>query len=207
MTREEMLQDLAYARSLAEEGRHAPLLGGSYFVFWGVLNMVAYAAHWAMLEGYLPGGNGGLGFGVLWGSYGIVAGVGSALLGTRVRDKPGRSAIGVRAEHAIWRGVGLALIAIVLGCIGRMAVENDPLAPNAIMGPAFALFGAALIATCIMARERWLGGFGLVAIAVGLVLGLFANAIWAYALASAASLIVLVTPGLILLRREPAPID
>lgn len=206
MTREEMLDDLAYARSLAEEGRHAPLLGGAYFVFWGLLNMTAYAAHWAMLEGRLPGGDSGLGFGVVWGAYGLIAGIGSALLARRVCNKPGRSAIGVRAEQAIWRGVGLALIAIVIGCIGRMAVENDPLAPNGIMGPAFALFGAALIATGAMARENWLGGFGFVAIAVGMVLGLFANAAWAYLLASAASLIVLVTPGLVLLRREPSAI-
>ena len=47
MTREEMLADLAYARTLAEEGRHAPLLGGPYLLFWGALNAVAFAAQFA----------------------------------------------------------------------------------------------------------------------------------------------------------------
>ena len=44
MTREEMLADLAYARTLAEEGRHAPLIGGRYLVLFGALLCVAPAS-------------------------------------------------------------------------------------------------------------------------------------------------------------------
>lgn len=203
MTREELLDDLAYARTLAEEGRHAPLLGGGYLVFWGALNMSAYLLHWSFLTERLPQA-GGASFAVLWMVYGLISGVGMGLLGRRLRDKPGKSAVGVRAERSIFRGVGLAMLAVVMGCIGRMALDGDPLAVNGIMGPAFALFGAALTAIAAMSGEKWLWPFAFLAFATALLLGLFANAPWAYLLAAAASVLVLAVPGIILLRREPS---
>jgi ABC-type uncharacterized transport system permease subunit len=74
------------------------------------------------------------------------------------------------------------------------------------MGPAFALFGAALIATAILSGQKWLGAFAFVAFVVSAALSAFANASWAYLLAAAASAIVLAIPGFILLRREPSAI-
>ncbi len=205
MTREQMLDDLAYARTLAEEGRHAPLLGGSFLAFWGALNCTAYLAHWALLENRLPDGD-GIGFAVLWGGYGVAAGVGMALLSKRVGDKPGRTAIGARTEKAIWGGVGLAMAVISLACIGRMFLDQDELAPNNIMAPALALFGVALSTVAAMSGEKWLSRFALIAYAAAALVGLFANAHWAYLLAAAANVIVLVIPGIALLRREPSTI-
>lgn len=205
MTREEMLDDLAYARALAEEGRHAPLLGGAYLVFWGLLNLTAYLLHWGLQTENLPRFD-GMGFAVLWVAYGLVAGVGMALLIRRIRDKPGKSATGVRAERAIWSGVGIAMFAIVLGCLGRMALNGDASAANAIMGPAFAFFGLALTTIAVMAGEKWLWNFALLSFVASFALNLFANEPWAYLLAAAASVAVLAVPGVILLRREPQPI-
>lgn len=205
MTREKLASDLAYVRTLAEEGRHAPLLGGSFLLFWGLLNLTAYSAHWAVLTGVLPGGDGG-GFAAVWISYGVIAGVGSALLGARVNDKPGQSAIGVRTEGAIWRGVQIGIGVVAIGCIGRMLIEADVAAPNNIMAPAFALFGAALTATGMLAREKWLTAFGALSFAFAAAAGLFANAAWIYLLAAAASAVVLAWPGFILLRREPSAV-
>jgi hypothetical protein len=205
MTREQILDDLAYARTLAEEGRHAPLLGGSFLAFWGALNCAAYLGQWALLEERLPDG-GGIGFAILWGGYGAIAGIGSALLSLRVGGKPGRTAIGVRAEGAIWRGVAIAMAVISLASIGRMFLDQDALAPNVIMGPAFALFGVALTTVAAMSGEKSLSGFALAAYAAAALLCLFANAPWAYLLAAAASVIVLAVPGIMLLRREPSAI-
>ncbi len=203
MTREELLDDLNYARTLAEEGRHAPLLGGSYLLLWGLLNSCAYLLHWGLLSGNLQR-FGGQTFAVLWIAYGVVAGLGMALLVRRIRDMPGRSAIGVRAERAIWSGVGIAMFVIVAGCLGRMALESDVLAANAIMGPAFALFGVALTTVALMAGEKWLTGFAALSFAASVALNLFANEPWAYLLAAAASAAVLALPGAMLLRREPS---
>jgi hypothetical protein len=105
MTREEMLADLAYARTLAEEGRHAPLLGGAYLLFWGLLNAAAFAAQYAILEGALPHLAGAS----------VAQCSGLAMASSRPsawrfcacgpRSKPGLTAIGTRAERALWRAL------------------------------------------------------------------------------------------------------
>ncbi len=205
MTREEMLQDLAYARTLAEEGRHAPLLGGSYLVFWGVLNAAAFSAHWGVLEGYVPYMNGAA-FAAVWIAYGVIAGVGMFLLGQRTRQKPGLTSIGVRAESAMWRGAALAILAVSIGSIVRMIIESDSTAPNAIFGAAFALYGAALFGTAKLSQQGWLTAFAWLSFAVAGTLCLFANQNWAYLNAAIGSLLVLLAPGLVLMRREPSAI-
>lgn len=205
MTREDVLQDLAYARTLAEEGRRAPLLGGAYLIFWGLLNAAAFSAHWAVLEGRLPFWNGAA-FGAVWLTYGVTAGLGMVLLAQRTRRKPGLTAIGVRAESAMWRGAALALVAIVVGSLARMLATNDPTAPNAIFGAAFAIYGAALYGTARLSQHSWLKAFAWLSFAVAATLCLFANQNWAYLNAAAGSLAVLFVPGLILLRREPSAI-
>jgi hypothetical protein len=204
MTRDEMMQDLAYARALAEEGRHAPLLGGAHLVFWGVANTVAFAAHWGILEGRLPALE-GRAFALLWLGYGVVATFGMVLLRLRTRRKPGLSAIGVRAERAMWIGAAVGVGAIALGSIARMMMEGDPTAPNAIFGAAFALYGAALFGTARLSQEAWLARFAWLSAGVAFTLCLFANAPWAYLYAAVGSVLVLIWPGIILLRREPPP--
>lgn len=205
MTREELLQDLAYARTLAEEGRHAPLLGGAHLFFWGVLNALAFTAHWAVLAGHLSA-FGNTGFAYVWTAYGLVAGVGMVILRNRVRDKPGLTTIGARAERAVWSGAGIALMAIVIGSIARMIISQDTTAPNAIFGSAFAIYGAALFATAVLSEQGWLKRFAWLSAGVALTLCLFANEDWAYLYAALGSLLALAWPGLILMKREPSAI-
>ncbi len=205
MTRDELLADLAYARTLAEEGRHAPLLGGAHLAFWGTLNAAAFTTQWTILEDWLPSA-GGTGYAVLWLSYGVAAGLGSIWLSRRTRSKPGQTAIGARAEKALWTGAAMALMAIVFGSILRLMITGDTTAPNAIFGPAFAIYGAMLIGTAALSEQSWLRAFGFTSVAIGAVLCLFANEHWAYLLAASGSLFVLVWPWLVLLKREPSAI-
>jgi len=205
MTRDEVLADLAYARAVAEEGRKTPLLGGAYLLFWGLLNATAFALQYALLEGLLPVMD-GMSFALLWGSYGIVAGLGMTLLRMRTRSKPGRASIGTRAEHALWSGAAIAVLAVVIGSIARMVSAGDVTAPNAILAAAFALYGAALFGTASLSEQTWLRGFGWLAVAVALNTAMFAHFNWVYVIAAIGSLLALCVPGLILLKREPAAI-
>jgi hypothetical protein len=205
MTREEMLSDIAYARTLAEEGRHAPLLGGAYLVFWGVLNAIAFAVQFGIFQGLVPFMD-GVSFGALWIGYGVVSTIGMILLRMRSRTKPGLTAIGTRAERALWSGAAIAVMAVVLGSIVRMIITNDPTAPNAILGAAFALYGAALFGTASLSEQTWLRGFGWLSVAVAVNVCMFADQNWVYVIASIGSLLALVWPGIILLRREPSAV-
>jgi hypothetical protein len=205
MTRDEMLADLAYARTLAEEGRHAPLLGGAYLLFWGVVNAIAFGAQFAIIEGFLPLMDGAA-FGVLWVGYGVVAAIGMTLLRMRTRDKPGLTAIGTRAERALWSGAAIAVMAVVIGSISRMFMTGDTTAPNAILGAAFALYGAALFGTASLSEQTWLRGFGWLAVGIALNCCMFATQSWVYVIAAVGSLLALAWPGIILLKREPSAI-
>lgn len=205
MTREEMLADLTYARALAEEGRHAPLLGGAYFVLWGVLTATAFVAQWALIAGYAPRLGGGA-FAVLWGGFILLGMGGTMLLARRTRAQPGLSSIGVRAEIAVWTGARMALSAIAVGCILQMVLEQNPLAANAIMGGVFAIYGAALYGSAKLSQQNWMVLYAWLSIAVAVLLYAFANQAWAYLIAAAGSGVVLIAPGLVLLKNEPSAI-
>ena len=157
MTREEMLSDLAYARTLAEEGRHAPLVGGSYPVFFGVLLALCYGAQYAILSGALAVPTNTIG--LIWGGFGVLATVGSIVLGKRVGALPGGAAISNRVDRAVWQGVVIAILVVVIGTILRAILLGDYMAPNAIVASGFGLYGVAIYATATLSGETWLRSF------------------------------------------------
>jgi len=197
-----MLDDLAYARSLAEEGRHAPLIGGSYLVLFGVLLTVCYGLQWAVLSGVLAAPTSFIGLG--WIVFSVVAFAGSLLLGRRVRKLPGGAAIPNRVDRAVWHGVIAALFAVVAGTIVRGVMQADYTAPNAIVASGFGLYGVALYVTSTVGGHAWVRSFALMSWVTSGVLWFFVTNPVLYLLAAGASVIVLIAPGVIMMRREPA---
>lgn len=205
MSPRDLAEDLAYVRTVAEEGRHAPLLGGAYLCFWGVLNATAWGAHWVLVQEFLlpdPTWH----FGALWTAYGVIAGVGMALLGGRKRDMPGRASVGNRVESAAWAGAGLGIGAVAIGALGHGILTRDPLSMDVIAPAAFTLFGAALMITGTISKERWLAGFAALSYCMAILLGVFMSQDWFYLAGSVGAVVILLIPGLILLRKEPATV-
>ena len=46
-----LTDDLAYVREIAESGASAPLLGGRFLAWWGLLATGAYLGHYAIIKG------------------------------------------------------------------------------------------------------------------------------------------------------------
>ena len=201
MTRDELIEDLAYARSVAEEGRQAPLIGGAFLVLFGVLLAVAWSVHWAIVSGAIDAPRSALG--LLWACFGVCAGIGAVFVSVSVRRKPGGAAIGNRADRAVWQAAAWAIASVVAGTILSMAVNDNPSAPDAIMPAAFGFYSIALLTTASMSGQRWLNGFGVAALASACTLWMLYGIGWTYLLGAAAALIVLVIPGIIMIRREP----
>lgn len=201
MTREEMLADLAYARTLAEEGRHAPLIGGSYLVLFGVLLTICYAVQWAGLAGLLPIADNMIG--LVWVAFGVAAFIGSWLLSRRVRSLPGGAAIPNRVDRNVWQGVVVAILVVVAGTTLRGIFQQEFTAPNAIVASGFGLYGVALYVTATAGGHTWLRSFALQAWLVSGLLWFFLNEPWLYLLAAGACVAVLLVPGLIMMTREP----
>lgn len=205
MTKEELAEDLAYVRTLAEEGRHAPLTGGSFLVLFGTLLAIGYFAQWAALTSLFGPAPSSI-YGYIWLAYGVLALIGFFILVRRVRAMPGRASVSNRVDEVVWRLSGIAITTVVAGCIGRMILDDDFQAPNSIMAAAFAFFGMALGVTATISAQPWLRGFSLLAFATSAVLWIFTNEPWAYLVAAIASVIVLLLPGILLVRREPSAI-
>ena len=203
MSRDEALADLAYVRTLAEEGRKAPLLGGAHLVGWGVLVSAAFVGHGVIVNTVPQSQDWGLMLGGLWGGFGLLGGLMSTALQRRMQRRPGSAALSNRADQAIWTGATLILVSLALGAIGHMAFTGDYTAPNFIPGASFAVYGGAMMASSMVAEEKALQPFALFSVAAGLCLSIGADHPWMYFAAAAAALLALAAPGLVLLRQEP----
>lgn len=202
MTREELLQDLSYARTLAEEGRRAPLIGGAYLVMFGVLLAVAYSAQYAALTGQIPRGV----IGFIWLGFGAAALVGSFLLRGRTKALPGASSISNRADRTVWHAVAWAILFVVAGAIARGIAYDSYDATSAIMPAGFGLYGVALYSTATMSGHMWLRAFAWLAWALSATMWLFLGEPWAYIVAAVGSILVLLVPGVVMMRAEPSKV-
>jgi len=204
MTRDELAQDLSYVRAIAEDGQKAPLIGGSVLIYFGVLLTVAYSIQWALLTGQF-GHTSSIWFPVLWISFGLaMSGVG--LLRGRVRKLPGASSMANRTDGVIWQGVGVAILAVVIGAISHSIAKQDFTAPNLIMAFGFGAYGVALRSTAILSDNGWLRPFALLSFVLSAVLLFFLDEPWTYLLAAAGCVAVLILPGVVMMQREPKPL-
>ena len=196
--------DAAYIRGVSEAARGAPLLGGRFLVFWGLLVGAAWTGQWAVLSGAfgLPAWS----LGVLWGAFGVIAGVGMTLLVRGVARKPGRGAVGNRVEASVWTGAGLGLFSyagavIVAGLLGALP---SVVAYDSILGVAFVVYAVAFLATAAASGQAWLRGFAALSFTGAGIVPFFLGQPVLYLVSAVIVLAVAVVPGVILLRREPA---
>ena len=195
--------DVAFIREVTEAARNAPLLGGRFLLMWGTLLFVAYLAHWGVVTGHL-GTPSDAALGVIWGGFGALGGIGTAIMAPVLNRKPGRNAFGNRVDMAVWNGAGFALFAyagtaMLAAALGRVSY----VAVDLIMPVAFGLYGTAFLATAAASGQAWLRGF-----AVGAYVAA-AGSVWLsggpaqYLWGAFAALLVAALPGFLLLRREP----
>lgn len=201
MTRDEMLDDLAYARTLAEEGRQAPLIGGAYLILFGTLLVICYSAqHYILTTGVLHQSM----VGAVWAGFGVCAGIGVTILSMRSRRMPGVNSVGNRTERIVWQGAAIAILAVVAGSVLRGALLGDFTATNVIMAAGFGLYGVALWATAGLSHYAWLRAFAWLAFSVSGTLWFFMDAPWALLVAAGGSFLVLFVPGVLMMRGEPS---
>jgi len=207
MTNEQMRavqDDLAYMRALAEEGRRAPLLGGSVLVAGGLIYGVAAIVHWAIAADVLvvhP-----LAYSVVWTAALAVFFAIVWRLKARMAHQPGAHAANNRAYSIAWMGLGSACGGIAMAIILGAVRLQDPVLFGMFPPMILSLYGGGwLIAEALSDRKwlRWVGIASLVA-AVGSVWLIGTPEQW---LAYGVALVLLAAvPGYMLARQEPAEI-
>lgn len=194
-------EDLRYVRRLAESGAHAPLLGGRFMAWWGLLLTAAYIAQHLALAGAI--GDGRTIYLLIWGAFGILGLGGQLLLARTMPGKAGAGSAGNRASRIAWCTAGMAIASMVGGATLAATSGAGPAAFDWVVPVAFAVYACALVVTGALARSRVTMAAGAGAIAM---VGLFTALILSpdrYLIASAGVLLTVLLPGLLLLRAEP----
>lgn len=203
----DLADDLAYVRSLAEEGRNAPLVGGFFYMLWG--GLLGLAALTVYLDGV-----GALDLGAFAGRapwIGAVA-LGWALsltVGRSAHRKPGAATVGNRTAMSVWFAVGVFLTAFWLTLIAVHDNYVDAgLRPHFIFGlmfpVGFGLYGVAFYATSVAARIGWLKFVAVAALGFSMLSLFFLDSVHLYLIAAIGSFFCAFLPGVILMRCEPS---
>jgi hypothetical protein len=197
--------DLAYVRHLAESGARAPLIGGRFMAWWGLLITTAWTAQHFAVNGVI--GDGDTIFGIIWGSFGVVGMLGQILLARGMPAKAGAGSAGNRASRSVWAAGAFAIGAMVVGAILLASGGAGYKVFDWIVPVAFAVYACALIVTGSLAGEKiaLAAGYGAV-----VMVGLFTAFILhpeRYLFAAAGGAVTVLLPGVLLMLREPKARD
>ena len=202
MNQSTLHDDLAYVRDMAEAGQQAPLLGGRFLVFWGVLTTTGYFLHYAITASLF--GWPDVAYAWVWGGFILIGLVGQAVLGYSIRNKPGSNSVGNRAEATVWMAGGFALFAY-FGTLIIKSLATGAANPGfeTSLPVVFAIYGTGLITSGIMANQKPLtyAGFGAFIMLAAALWFDGSDAIWA--VASLGAFLTVLMPGLVIMRDEP----
>jgi hypothetical protein len=198
-------EDIAYVRHLAESGANAPLLGGRFMAWWGLLVAIAYAAHHFALRGDI--GDGRTIFGIIWMSFAVAGLLGQFALARTMPRKSGAGSAGNRASRAAWISAACGIVSVVAGAAIAARNGAGPGTFDLSVPVAFSVYACALIVTGSLAANRIIFAAGAGAI---LMAGLFTAFILhpdRYLLASLGVALTVLLPGLLLVWAEPRAAD
>ncbi|WP_084395726.1 hypothetical protein [Henriciella aquimarina] len=196
--------DLAYVRDIAESGASAPLLGGRFLVWWGLLVTIAYIGHYLIVTGLagLPVDM----LGLMWMAFAVI-GVGGffALMKIFPADKPGASSAGNRASSTVWMASGFVLFSFFTGVTIKSILDGTAsMGFNWSIPLVLGVYGISQLVSGLMSNTRWLTFAGYAAIAFVGLTALIVDRAELYLAAAVAAAVTVLIPGLLMLRDEPS---
>jgi hypothetical protein len=199
------VEDIAYVRQLAESGARAPLLGGRFMAWWGLMVTIAYALQHFALNGTI--GDGKTIFAFIWIGFSITGMLGQFALARTMPAKSGAGSAGNRASRSVWVAAACAIVSVVTGAAIAAANGAGPGTFDWSVPVAFSVYACALVVTGSLSANRTILAAGAGAIVMA---GLFTALILhpdRYLLASGGVALTVLLPGLLLIRAEPRAAD
>jgi hypothetical protein len=138
--------------------------------------------------------------------FGVCAGLGVFLLRGRTKDLPGSSSISNRADRTVWQAVSLAILFVVVGALARGIAYDDYIGTYGIMAAGFGLYGVALYSTASLSGHGWLRIFAWLSWSLSATMWVFLGEPWAYVMGAVGAFLVLLVPGVIMMRGEPSKV-
>jgi|GEM_PF-1015637 len=196
---------LAEMRTLAKEGRDAPLINGFMYVLWGGLIGAAALVVFANDKGWLDLGRAGA-----YAPWLIAIGAGWVLsfyFGPKFARKRGAATIGNRTAMSVWFAVGLSMTGfwfmLMFAHDNFVHLGVPPYFLYNLMFPlSFILYGVAFFATATAARTQWLRWVALLAWVYAALSFALMGSVYQMLIAAFGSFACALLPGLILMRGE-----
>lgn len=194
--------DIDYLKTMAQRGGVAPQLGGRMALWWGGLVVVALLAHWGALTGALPLAPEYIG--LIWMIFGIVGGIGAALIGRTLKGKPGAGAVNNRVASIVWTADALIIFLYAISvAIAVIAADAPLILFDTIMPLAFAAYAVAHYTIGRISGHRWeiaLAGVSAIGVLITMVL---VGRPEAYLAAAVFVVLTSIIPGILQMRAEP----
>ncbi len=204
-----LADDLAFVRTLAEEGAHAPLVGGRFYVIWGGLMSAASLVVYLNAIGVTQFGAAGymapwfVALAIGWGL--------SFFISRGVKAKPGAATLGNKTSGSVWFAVGVFMTMF----FGALLFAHDNYVGAGV--PAyflfsllfpigFGLYGVAFMATAVAARVSWLRYFALASWGFSALSVFFLATANQFLIGALGLVVCTLAPGIILMRNEPSEI-
>ena len=187
--------DIAFLKSLAEEGGAPAALGGSIMVAAGVIFGAASVGHWLVQTGRIAASP--------WAFAGIWIGAMVLFMITVTglkRRAGGFKGGGARASGMAWAGVGWTIFAlwgsVAIVCWRAHSLVPTLLFPSIIL----ALYGLGWMVGAAVSGKRWIWLTSIVSYLMALIVAWFSMASGVMLIFAAALLLLAVAPGLALMR-------
>jgi hypothetical protein len=155
MSKTDIINELDYVKSMAEQGRFAPFKGNVIGLSWGILLCVALFLHWAALTGawdLMPAS-----IWIVWISFGILGMLASTLYGQRLASEPEAISMNNRLSRYLWQAIAvlLFLFAFSAGILANME-RIDIHIINTVIPVAFGLYALANYLLARFSNAKWL---------------------------------------------------
>ena len=197
--------DLRYLREISESAKEAPLVGGRYLILWGTLISSAYVFEYLILSRQLawPGWS----IPVMWSIIMLAGMTGMTIFDRQLRHKPGCGSATNTTSRIVWKACGFSVSAFGFGAIFAISFGLAPVILfDVIVTIGLAGYGTALYVTSELTSEKWMRWTAMVSYgAVAISPFLIGKPIY-YLFSAAIILMVAFIPGVITLRKEPAPL-
>jgi len=202
MTKDQVLDDLKYARSIAEQGQFAPLLGGRIGLMWGCLLAPTLLIQGLILTGRLDVSQQYLG--LLWMVFGIGGGIMTFILSRQIGGKPGAQSTGNQVEQAVWSGTTLMMFVFALAVTYSVLVlGKDYSLFDIIMAIAFGTQAVSYYVIAKVSGEKVLYVPMIIALALSAVVMIMVGNPNSYFIGAFGVVFTVIIPALTHLKNEP----
>ncbi len=194
--------DIAWMKTLAEEGAKSPPHGGSILLAAGLIWGTASLAHWSILTGLIDMGPSA--FGIVWGVAAVAFAASLFILIRRLKAQGGVETAANRAFGTVWSALGWGIFSLFSSLMmldvaqaGRTDVAAWSLAVPSII---ISFYGIGWAVSATMLKQRMLWVLAVASFVAAPLLALIAGSPHQYLAYAAALFLLIGLPGYLLMR-------